>query len=135
MHFKSILFIGIEGPKAQVGSREYIRRFLNIYRNSGTASMSSPAENGNVSRDGNVSGQSDKSWSLFGWPLGRNNKDVRQLDMMNAKPFWEEFIFTVPKDLFMSPYFASDDMLAHIPPMKILVCLFEFLLLQLRLNI
>ncbi|CAL1676332.1 unnamed protein product [Lasius platythorax] len=117
---------GIEGPKAQVGSREYISRFLNMYRNSGTASMSSPvAENGNVSRDGNVSGQSDKSWSLFGWSLGRNSKDVRQLDMKSAKSPWEEFIFTVPKDMFMSPYFASDDMLAHIPPIKILTVEFD----------
>ncbi|XP_072753950.1 hormone-sensitive lipase [Anoplolepis gracilipes] len=117
---------GIEGPKAQVESREYISRFLNIYRNSGTASISSPvAENGNVSRDGNISGHSDKSWSLFGWSLGRNNKDVRQLDINNAKPPWEEFIFTIPKDLFMSPYLASDDMLVHIPPMKILTVEFD----------
>lgn len=112
--------IGIEGPKTQVESREYVSRFLNMYRNSGTASISSPvAENGSVSRNGNVSGQSDKSWSLFGWSLGRNNKDVRQLDMKNGS--WEEFIYTIPKDLFISPYLASDDMLAHIPPLKILV--------------
>lgn len=93
-----------------------------MYRNSGTTSISSPlAENGSVSRDGNVSGQSDKSWSLFGWSLGRNNKDVRQLDMKNAKSPLEEFIFSVPKDLYLSPYLASDDVLVHIPPMKILV--------------
>lgn len=117
---RSFNAIGIEGPKAQMEPREYISRFLNIYRNSGTASVSTPvAENGSVSRDGNVSGQSDKSWSLFGWSLGRNSKDIRQLDMKNAKPPWEEL--TVPRDLFISPYLASDDMLAHIPPMKILV--------------
>lgn len=116
---------GIEGPKTQAESREYISRFLNMYRNSGTASISSPvAENGGVNRDGNISGQSDKSWSLFGWSLGRNNKDVRQLDM-NSKPPWEEFLFTVPQDLFMSPYLASDDMLIHIPPMKIVTVEFD----------
>lgn len=111
--------IGIEGPKTQVESREYVSRFLNMYKNSGTASISSPvAENGSVSRNGNVSGQSDKSWSLFGWSLGRN-KDVRQLDIKNGS--WEEFICTIPKDLFISPYLATDEMLAHIPPLKLLV--------------
>ncbi|GAB1866183.1 Hormone-sensitive lipase [Camponotus japonicus] len=115
---------GIEGPKAHVKPREYISRFLNMYRNSGTASVSSPVvENGSVSRDGNVSGQSDKSWSLFGWSLGRSNKDIRQLDMKNAKPLWEEF--TIPRDLFLSPYLAPDDMLAHLPPMKILTVEFD----------
>ncbi|KAL6444034.1 hypothetical protein ACFW04_001761 [Cataglyphis niger] len=114
---------GIEGPKTQVESREYVSRFLNMYRNSGTASISSPvAENGSVSRNGNVSGQSDKSWSLFGWSLGRN-KDVRQLDIKNAS--WEEFICTIPKDLFISPYLASDEMLAHIPPLKMLTVEFD----------
>lgn len=117
---RSFNAIGIEGPKAHVKPQEYISRFLNMYRNSGTASVSSPVvENGSVSRDGNVSGQSDKSWSLFGWSLGRSNKDIRQLDMKNAKPLWEEF--TIPKDLFLSPYLAPDDMLADLPPMKILV--------------
>ncbi|XP_029666898.1 hormone-sensitive lipase [Formica exsecta] len=115
---------GIEGPKVQVESREYVSRFLNMYRNSGTASISSPvAENGSVSRNGNVSGQSDKSWSLFGWSVRRNNKDVRQLDMKNDS--WEEFTFTVPKDMFISPYLVSDDMLAHIPPLKILTVEFD----------
>ncbi|XP_050466782.1 hormone-sensitive lipase isoform X2 [Cataglyphis hispanica] len=114
---------GIEGPKTQVESREYVSRFLNMYRNSGTASISSPvAENGSVSRNGNVSGQSDKSWSLFGWSLGRN-KDVRQLDIKNGS--WEEFICTIPKDLFISPYLAPDEMLAHIPPLKMLTVEFD----------
>jgi len=100
-----------------------------MYRNSGFASTSSPvARNGSVSRNGNSSGQSNKSWSLFGWSFGRSNsKDSRELNMENAISS-EEFVFTIPRDPFLSPYFAPDNMLANIPPIKILVLVTIFFL-------
>lgn len=39
--------------------------------------------------------------------------------MENAILNAEEFM--VPRDLFLSPYLAPDNMLANMPPMKILV--------------
>jgi len=119
---KNLLATGTECPKVQAKSQEYISKFLNIYRNSGFASTSSPiARNGSVSRNGNSSGQSNKSWSLFGWSFGRSNsKDSRELNMENVLSF-EDFVFTIPRDSFLSPYFAPDNMLANIPPIKILV--------------
>jgi len=127
-HFeKSFNATGAECPKAQAKSREYINRFLNIYRNSGLASTSSPvAMNGSVSRNGNSSGQSNKSWSLFGWSFGRrSSKDSRELNMENTISS-EEFVFAIPKDPFLSPYDAPDNMLANIPPIKILVLVWIF---------
>ncbi|XP_071566155.1 hormone-sensitive lipase isoform X2 [Temnothorax nylanderi] len=114
---------GTECPKVQAKSQEYISRFLNMYRNSGLASTSSPAaRNGSVSRNGNNSGQSNKSWSLFGWSFGRrSSKDSRELNMENAISS-EEFVFTISRDPFLSPYLAPDNMLANMPPIKILTC-------------
>lgn len=121
--FRKIFAIGAECPKAQAKSQEYINRFLNMYRNSGLASSSSPVtKNGSVSRDDNGSRQSNKSWSLFGWSLGRNsNKEIRELDTENVRSPSEEFVFTVPRDPFLSPYLASDNMLARLPPIKMIV--------------
>ncbi|XP_015180600.1 PREDICTED: hormone-sensitive lipase isoform X2 [Polistes dominula] len=61
-----------------------------------------------------------KAWSFFGWPIGGDKREVRELDMERAKSPSEEFAFTVPKDPFLSPYLASDDILARFPPVKIL---------------
>ena len=33
----------------------------------------------------------------------------------------EEFIFTVPRDPYLSPYLAADHLLAQLPPVKMLV--------------
>ncbi|XP_012533531.1 hormone-sensitive lipase isoform X2 [Monomorium pharaonis] len=112
---------GTECPKAQAKSQEYISKFLNMYRNSGLASTSSPAaRNGSISRNGNSSGHSNKSWSLFGWSFGRrSSKDSRELNMDNAISS-EDFAFTIPRDPILSPLLASDNMLANIPPIKIL---------------
>jgi len=41
---------------------------------------------------------------------------------------FEEFVFTIPRDPFLSPYFAPDNMLANIPPIKILVLVTIFFL-------
>lgn len=119
---KNLDAIGTECPRAQAESQEFMSRFLNMYKNSGLALSSPLAKNGNVSRDGNISGESDKSWSLFGWSFGRrSSKEVRELDTENAKSPSEEFTFTIPRDPFLSPYLASDNMLAHLPPIKLLV--------------
>lgn len=98
-----------------------------MYRNSGLASTSSPVvRNGSVSRNGNNSGQSNKSWSLFGWSFGRrSSKDSRELNMDNVlSP--DDFVFAIPKDPFLSPYLAPDNMLANMPPIKILVLVWIF---------
>jgi len=118
---KNLDTIGTECPKIQTESQEFMSKFLNMYKNSGLALSSPLAKNGNVSRDGNISGGSDKSWSLFGWSFGRNSKEIRELDTESTKSPTEEFIFTVPRDPFLSPYLASDNMLAHLPPIKLLV--------------
>lgn len=38
----------------------------------------------------------------------------------------EEFKFVVPKDPYLSPYCASDDILKKLPPVRILVIKFHF---------
>jgi len=116
---KNLDTIGAECPKAQPESQEFMSKFLNMYKNSGLASP--PAKNGNVSRDDNISDGSDKSWSLFGWSFGKNSKETKELDTENTKSFLQESIFTIPQDPFLSPYLASDDILAHLPPTKLLV--------------
>lgn len=44
----------------------------------------------------------------------------------------DEFVFTVPKDPFLSPYWADDEMLKKVPPMKILVKIILYSLLHSR---
>ncbi|XP_065352400.1 hormone-sensitive lipase [Cloeon dipterum] len=46
--------------------------------------------------------------------------DPSELDQMLDKDPTEEFKFTVPKDPYLSPYFASDKVLKQLPPIKIL---------------
>lgn len=47
---------------------------------------------------------------------------VRVLDVERERSAIEEFkTITVPKDPFISPYLASDDVLTQLPPVKILV--------------
>lgn len=92
-----------------------------MYRNSTGLASSSPVANLSVSRDDNISG-SDKSWSLFGWSFGgRSNKETKELDTENSRTPVEEFVFTVPRDPFLSPYLAPDNMLIRMPPIKLLV--------------
>lgn len=121
IHFETFFnAIGTECPKVQAKSREYISRFVDMYRNAGLATSSSVA-NGSDSRDGNISG-SDKSWSLFGWSFGgKSNKETKELDIENGKNPLEDLTFTIPRDPFLSPYLAPDDTLVHLPPIKLLV--------------
>lgn len=58
------------------------------------------------------------------------------LDSDRQKSLVEEFKFSVPRDPYLSPYFASDEILKCLPPIRILVSrtfhsayhLFKFLL-------
>lgn len=77
-----------------------------------------------VNRSSNVSGQNDKLCSRLKFFRRRNNKKGNQLDEKNVKALSEEIITLISKDPFLSPYIASDDMLAHLPPIKILVFLY-----------
>lgn len=51
-------------------------------------------------------------------------KNVHILDSSDSKDPSEEFRFTVPKDPFLSPYWAPDDVLRQLPPTSICVRLF-----------
>lgn len=48
-------------------------------------------------------------------------QDVRNMDALIARSPSEEFAFDVPKDPFLSPYWASDEWLSQLPETKILV--------------
>jgi len=50
-------------------------------------------------------------------------QDVRNMDALIARSPSEEFAFDVPKDPFLSPYWASDEWLSQLPETKILVSL------------
>lgn len=43
------------------------------------------------------------------------------LDGDRQKSLLEEFIFTVPRDPYLSPYFADDEMLKQLPPIRLVV--------------
>lgn len=45
------------------------------------------------------------------------------LDALIQRSPSDEFIFKVPKDPYLSPYWASDEVLREMPPTKILVAL------------
>lgn len=45
------------------------------------------------------------------------------LDALIQRSPSDEFIFKVPKDPYLSPYWASDEVLKQMPPTKILVTL------------
>lgn len=47
--------------------------------------------------------------------------DPSELDAMLEHDPSDEFRFTVPKDPYLSPYWASDETLKQLPPTKILV--------------
>lgn len=55
-------------------------------------------------------------------------QDLRNMDALIARSPSAEFAFQVPKDPFLSPYYASDEWLKQMPNTKILVNLHTFLL-------
>ncbi|EFN60460.1 Hormone-sensitive lipase [Camponotus floridanus] len=67
-----------------------------------------------------VDEQNDKLCSWLKSFHRRNNKKGNQLDETNANTLSKEIVTLISKDPFLSPYIASDDMLAHLPPIKIL---------------
>lgn len=111
--------MGTEHPKEEGKSQEYIKRFLELYRNSGiNASTYIKSDTNGVEND--VS-RGERSWSFFGWSLRGRHRESRELDIENVKSPLEEFIFTVPRDPFLSPYLAPDNLLAQLPPVTMLV--------------
>ncbi|XP_076636553.1 hormone-sensitive lipase [Colletes latitarsis] len=109
---------GIEHPAKEGKSQEYINKFLELYRNS-SSNAAAYMGNGTVSADNNIS-ENGKPWSFFGWSLRGRHRESRELDVDNLKSPLEEFTFTVPRDPFMSPYLAPDNVLAQLPPIKML---------------
>jgi hormone-sensitive lipase len=47
------------------------------------------------------------------------------LDALIARSPSDEFIFSVPRDPFLSPYWADDQLLNKFPPVRILVSIYE----------
>lgn len=110
--------VGTEHPKEEGKSQEYIKRFLELYRNSGiNASTYIKSDTNGVEND--VSG-GERPWSFFGWSLRGRHRESRELDIENIRSPLEEFIFTVPRDPFLSPYLAPDNLLAQLPPVTML---------------
>ncbi|XP_034189565.2 hormone-sensitive lipase [Osmia lignaria lignaria] len=104
---------GTEHLREEVKSQEYIKKFLGMNLNSSTH-----VGNGAVNTDNNS--RHDRSWSFFGWSLTGRHRESRELDIENVKSPLEEFVFTVPRDPFLSPYLAADNLLAKLPPITML---------------
>lgn len=83
--------------------------------------LTSPTSDSTLNPDESieVDGQNDKLCSWLKSFHRRNNKKDNQLEK-NARTLSEEIVTLISKDPFLSPYIASDDMLAHLPPLKIL---------------
>lgn len=109
---------GTEHLQEEARSQEYVSKFFGLYRNCGT-NASTHIGNSTISTENNIL-KNDKSWSFFGWSLSGRHKESRELDIENAKSSMEEFIFTVPRDPYLSPYLAADHLLAQLPPVKML---------------
>ncbi|SPP73305.1 hormone-sensitive lipase [Drosophila guanche] len=60
-----------------------------------------------------------KSYEIHG-SNALSPQDVRNMDALIARSPSEEFAFDVPKDPFLSPYWACDDWLSQLPETKIL---------------
>ncbi|KAI8038521.1 hormone-sensitive lipase [Drosophila gunungcola] len=59
-----------------------------------------------------------QSYEIHGSNAGQ--QDVRNMDALIARSPSEEFAFDVPRDPFLSPYWASDEWLSQLPETKIL---------------
>lgn len=99
--------------QTETTSQEYIRKFLDLYKNATTRNKKIET------RDDDCSGSDgEKTNSFFGISWGSAG---RELDSMDAKTPVEEFVFEVPKDPLLSPYRIPDEILSQLPPVKILV--------------
>lgn len=112
---------GSEIPEEKAKSQEYIKKFLDLYKNSSLRS-SFPVLNGNKEKDSEAS-TSSKLWSLFGWNSGKDNSDNFNDD--DDKSLLNDFVFSVPRDSLLSPYLASDSVLSQFPPVKMLTTEFD----------
>ncbi|XP_015118314.1 hormone-sensitive lipase [Diachasma alloeum] len=103
--------------KSETTSQEYIRKFLDLYKNvsfkKSTTSMADQSANDFDNSDGKGTS------SFLGFPFGRSGSSVRELDTACTKSPTDEFVFTVPKDPYLSPYRHSDEVLSQLPPCKI----------------
>lgn len=106
--------------KEQTRSQEYIAQFLDLYKQKSSENLAGLSNGDKFKEERHF--ETEKPWSLFGWSLGGNSK-ARLLDMEGEKSPSEEFVFTVPRDPYLSPYRASSSLLAQMPPVKILVML------------
>ena len=56
---------------------------------------------------------------LCSWSLG--NGSIETLESMMQHSLSDELCFTLPTDPYLSPYWASDEVLRQLPPTKIMV--------------
>ncbi|ALC41362.1 CG11055 [Drosophila busckii] len=68
----------------------------------------------------NIINRCTQSYEIHGSAAGSGQQDVRNMDALIARSPSEEFAFDVPKDPFLSPYWASDEWLSQLPETKIL---------------
>lgn len=68
----------------------------------------------------NIINRYTQSYEIHGATMP-GQQDVRNMDALIARSPSEEFAFDVPKDPFLSPYWASDEWLSQLPETKILV--------------
>lgn len=109
---------GAEHLQEEAKSQDYVNKFVELYRNCGT-NNSNHIGNGTVAADKDVS-RNGRPWTFFGWSLTGRHRESRELDIEHAKSPLEEYIFTVPRDPYLSPYLASDNLLAQLPPVKLM---------------
>ncbi|XP_030566325.1 hormone-sensitive lipase [Drosophila novamexicana] len=67
----------------------------------------------------NIINRCTQSYEIHGTGTA-GQQDVRNLDALIARSPSEEFAFDVPKDPFLSPYWASDEWLSQLPETRIL---------------
>ncbi|XP_063977134.1 hormone-sensitive lipase [Diachasmimorpha longicaudata] len=104
--------------KSETTSQEYIRKFLDLYKNmSFKRSSTSVVEQ--TANDFDISDGKETS-NFFGFPVPRSGSRIRELDTTCSKSPTEEFVFTVPKDPYLSPYRHTDEVLRQLPPCKII---------------
>lgn len=74
----------------------------------------------------NIINRYTQSYEIHGTTMP-GQQDVRNMDALIARSPSEEFAFDVPKDPFLSPYWASDEWLSQLPETKILVGFHEWI--------
>lgn len=109
--------------KSETTSQEYIRKFLDLYKN---VNFRKPAPASQMNNDLNHSEENGTS-GFFGFSFGRSASQSRELDSCGARSPTQEFMFTVPDDPYLSPYRHPDWVLKQLPPCKIVVSIISSL--------